>query len=468
MRNCKKTRRDKACLVFAHAAAPSHRRAVGREKESGFPVPTQERGNENIPVQTILERVMISAEKCEIMVGVSTGQNTANLVPFVQLGGQKMLLAQTEESGKNNWAAGIKKVIENRNGTCSLFSIGIGDNLADMIKSISGQVEEYKSVCWNFGGGQKLQQLAQFSVFQQRLGEKKSDWACYSDPISKMTQIIKPHSAGSKNIVNYGVGTDSYLEMKEIVTVFGSKTDGAQLLWKRGRDNNDHKLILPISEKDLSWFYDYEKRQNMFKHCEDAPADDIYPDGFEGLGGYFDKVVQYQVARLIGGNPDTHLVNEVWANVNVYDESDHSKQQRAEYDILLTTCFGTVIPLDAKSGIFKKKDEDARAYNLEKISGKYTSLYPVFPYFCRDTEPESALRSVKGGKELLKTPWSMDKEKRKILVLTDPGEKTLFLKKGRKNKIIFLKENKIGDNKVLRVNSLANIIDCLNLKRERP
>ncbi len=404
---------------------------------------------------------MDSNPECSVMAGVSTAQNTTNLVPFVQFGVQEMLLAETNRSKEKKWATGITKVIEDRDRKCHLFSIGDGDNLAHMIAEIDKAAKKHDSVCWNFGGGQKMQQLAMFNVFQQRLASDKRDWACYSDPALRVIQIIETDPDNDMILDNENIVTDSYLKMEEIITVFAGSTGGkkSKLLWERYGSNKKHDPDQLISEDDLSWFYDYEKRQKMFEHYENAPAG-TYPEGFENIGDYFERVVQHQVLKSITENPMKHVVNEVWANVNVFDNTGNNKEQTAEYDILLTTRFGTVIPLDAKCGFFNKKEEDARSYNLEKISGQYTKLYPVFPCFPEDAD---ALHSIDGGKKLLDSLFTRKDSGKEMLVLSEPGLTKIFIGKDKKDKVIISKERDESDKKSRAVDTLENMITSLKL-----
>lgn len=46
-------------------------------------------------------------KKC--MVCISTRQNTANLVPFLQFGFENMVLLITDYAKKENWGSGLKK-----------------------------------------------------------------------------------------------------------------------------------------------------------------------------------------------------------------------------------------------------------------------------------------------------------------------------------------------------------------------
>ena len=230
-----------------------------------------------------------------------------------------------------------------------------------------------------------------------------------------------------------------------------------------------------ISENDASWLRDYEKRQEMFAYTLavdkkqqvdeppfPSPFDEYDPDKIFGI--YFETVVQYEISRVLTDDPDAHCVNQIWANVRL--RNDQFRVESAEYDILLVTNFGTFLPIDAKTYDFKRKDEQARIYNLEQASGLYTEFWSVFPCFTEDIKDESILQRKQAWHKLLNMPFEMQRRGSKMLVMSGRGVKNLCLKKGKRNKVTHLNEEKCTDNKkVLKVNTLEQIIQALNLGR---
>ena len=87
----------------------------------------------------------------------------------------------------------------------------------------------------------------------------------------------------------------------------------------------------------------------------------FFNDGNHGYPQeYFECVEQTRINRKVAACPKRHQINQVWANVHICGFDD--KLEIAEYDLVLVTNFGTIIPMDAKSYDFAKKDEDARLY----------------------------------------------------------------------------------------------------------
>jgi hypothetical protein len=411
---------------------------------------------------------MKNQKHCEVMVGVSTEQNTTNLVPFIQFGGNHLILAETDEAHAANWTQGLAKVVtEYRGKQFTSISIGIGDNLAQTSTVLSEKLKSFPSICWNFGGGQKIQQLALFDLFTKRLREGKEDWACYSEPKNRLTYIIGASATG--NFENTRIVTDAFMTLEEILVTFGNrmKSGAGQCLWTRKkRQESDPSYTQVLSDDYAAWIDDYEKRQNMFRHFDfrlTPPPDGkvIYPNGFTKLGEYFEKVVQRQVFDIISNNSNNHTVNEVWVNVHVFPRDKGG--QVAEYDVLLVTNFGTIIPLDAKSYDFETKDEHARLHNLTKVSGRYTTIWSVFPYFQKDLSDGSFLRQDKEWEKLLQRPFELAERKSQMLVVAEKGTSSFIIHRGKRNKVKQIKQEKEGS---MTVYTLESLLDRLNLKRK--
>ena len=401
------------------------------------------------------------------MVGVSTEQNTANMVPFVQFGGESLVLAETDVAHAAGWSRGLTRVLAERGKKSCMIDIGAGDNIGLMAEKLAREVESVSSVCWNFGGGQKMQQVALFDLFSRRIQTGKKDWACYTEPQTRSTYVITVDDHGK--LQSHRIETNAHLTLKEIILIFGN-TPGKHCgtcLWNRAKLEqerlNQHECL---SAAQAAWLEDYDKRQKMFAHydLQEVPPPEeqrIFPDSSRKLGQFFEKAVQFHVADIIAKCPKEHRVNEVWANVEVFSEKRNG--QVAEYDVLLVTSFGTIIPLDAKSYEFSNKDEHARLHNLRSISGRYTTIYSVFPYFTADLGSGSILQQHRDWKKLLQRPFEMKARGSRMLVVSEKGQKSFIIARGRKNKIVLAeKEGK----RTVQVHTLENMLDKLQLKHQ--
>lgn|GEM_PF-1980823 len=405
---------------------------------------------------------------CHLMVGISTQQNTANLVPFFQFNAEKLLLLETNGAKENKWSQGIKKVAEGRRKSFEILSIGDGSDIAsimvDLKKKIDGITEP---ICWNIGGGQKIQTLALITMFQERIREGRADWLCYSDPQPRSTFIVESHGT----ILSSQQMRTSIMDLnlEDIMSTFNYKLANQKhtLLWNRKNENegnlNMEKLF---TDEQVAFFYDYNNRQRMLRYTFDVEhghqvedPDVVFGGGTKKLADYFENVVQAQVARIVTSSPANHRINQVWANVTVM--SEHIKDNKQEFDVLLVTDFGTLIALDAKTYKFAKKDEDARTLNLNKVSGFYTDFWSVFPIFRKDIkEADSLLQTNEEWKKLLHRPFEIKKRDGKMLVVTEKENTKFALHKGGNNQFSVVQPDDTG---ALGLDSLANMLEILKL-----
>ncbi len=124
------------------------------------------------------------------MVGITTGQEMANVIPAIQLGVQHYLAVKTPFAQKNAWGVGTVKVLENRAIHCDQVVLSREEVLS--VEHIAARIREAlyrkhlwdRSLLWNIGGGQKPQQLAMWYLYTNRVmdGVGSSDRLVYADP----------------------------------------------------------------------------------------------------------------------------------------------------------------------------------------------------------------------------------------------------------------------------------------------
>jgi hypothetical protein len=407
---------------------------------------------------------------CHLMVGISTKQNTTNLVPFFQFGAEKILLLETNVAKEKKWSQGIEKVAERRGKSFAILPIGDGSDIAsimdDLKKKIDGIAEP---ICWNIGGGQKIQTLALITIFQERIRAGRADWLCYSDPQAR-SSITVTHDHGQLQSKELRT-TVPDLILEEIVQVFNYTLDKNKqfCLWQRTeKDKGEIFEQHLFKDSQMFFFYNYDNRQRMLKytldndHKEDNKDDPrpVFQDGPPTFGKYFEKVLQTLVARIVADNPAKHCINQVWS---VEVQSTEIGDDKQEFDVLLVTDFGTLIALDAKTDEFAKKDEDARTLNLNKVSGLYTDFWSVFPFFKEDIErKDSLLQTNDEWKKVLNRPFEIKERDGKMLVVTERESKNLALH--RKSKISVVQPDEPG---ALSLDLLANMLERLKLTTTR-
>lgn len=404
---------------------------------------------------------MQKEQKC--MVCISTRQNTANLVPFLQFDLDTIIILETDFAEQQNWSAGLKAVLFQKGKLVKVYSIGHGTNLKKMLADIRGVIDGLTPVCWNIGGGQKMQQMALMRVFQERLRDGGADWACYADPGTKNIYTIKGdmHDLGSKE-----TEIRTNITLDEVLTIFQlekRKNIDPLLLWHRSQPD-----LLPEPDKflDMSPFWNIEERHKILEWVLNKQGEK--PKILNGLkhdyADYFEQVAQYEVAGILKKHAVNHHVTEAWANVRVQNRKG---KEIAEWDIVLVTDFGTLIILDAKTGIFHSKDEDARLFNLERATGAYGAFWLIIPYLFEDMQDHGFYsRQGQKGKNYRAIPFDLNALHSKFLAIS--GQDTpQYLTRIKKKKVQYTLAQEKPDSMVntLEIVSHKSLLDKLNLLR---
>ena len=402
-------------------------------------------------------------EKC--MVCISTRQNTANLIPFLQFNLDTMIILETDHAKKENWSEGLRDVLKYKNKNVKQYTIGAGTNLQQMLDYIRDYVSGQSPVCWNIGGGQKMQQMAMTRVFQERLNQNFPDWACYADPGTRKIFTI---TGDMHNLQSTEDVINTQITIDDVLTVFGlekRQSNHPLLLWRADQPDNSPP---PDIFRDISLFWNSSERRKIIDWVMTGEGDT--PDVLVGLkhdyADYFEQVVQAEVIKILQKTFPDHHVTEAWANVRVKDT--HGKEI-AEWDIVLVTDFGTLIILDAKTGTFHSKDEHARLFNLERATGVYGEFWLVIPYLLEDIQDENFYAKYEKGKDIRKIPFDLSKLNSRFLAITGCND-PFYIKKGRKNKVTILQsqEGDISGKNILKITDLSALLDRLRLKKTCP
>ncbi|MFP7756016.1 hypothetical protein ACLG6S_15445 [Thermodesulfobacteriota bacterium B35] len=403
------------------------------------------------------------------MICVSTRQNTANLVPFLQLGCDTMLIMETEHAQQKGWSSGLKSVLKKRGKQARISSLGAGTDLAAMVARIEELANVAPSVCWNIGGGQKMQQMALMRVFQERLNRGQEDLACYADPGAGKLFLIE---GDGERIVSREKEILTDIVLDEVLTVFQlekRERNNPLLLWQRSKHGS-----LPVAGqfRDMSHIRDVKKRQALLqwslKNQGDVRKNDT-PEILQGLkhgfADYFEQLVQCETANLLQEHAEQHHVTEAWANVRVKDAKG---KEVAEWDVVLVTDYGTLVILDAKTGIFHSKDEDARLFNLDRATGVYGGFWLVIPYFYEDMKDNGFYAGLdQKGKELRSIPFRLNELNSRFLAISE-DESTFYLtrvKKKRRQRVHLSKEHPGANGETLTIRNFRGLLQELRLLR---
>jgi hypothetical protein len=158
-----------------------------------------------------------------IMIGVSTAQNTTNVLPALQMDIDYYISLETSLAHSNNWSDGMNNVLLKRKIKIlpPIVLTPEEDSRIDLIKDkLFKFFQDDVEVLWNLGGGQKAQQIAMWQTFMERAQMGKDEIACYANPVNKMLEIWE-YNLSDKKIEFYDDKLNSDLNAKEIFEIFG-------------------------------------------------------------------------------------------------------------------------------------------------------------------------------------------------------------------------------------------------------
>ena len=155
----------------------------------------------------------------DIMIGVSTGQNTANVVPLLQLNAKSIMLIETSLANSKQWSFGCNHVLQQRGIDIQppLILDQQHSSRIDCIKQeLSDILKKESNVLFNLGGGQKAQQIAIWEVFSQR--NNPDDRVCYANMDNGDLEVWGKHH---DDLFMESDVLRSPLRVEEILDVFG-------------------------------------------------------------------------------------------------------------------------------------------------------------------------------------------------------------------------------------------------------
>jgi len=195
-----------------------------------------------------------------LMIGVSTAQNTTNVLPALQLKVDYFIAIETSKATKNNWSLGMNSVLKKR-GIKVLSPIQLKkeeDSRIDLIyKQIKDISLEETEVIWNLGGGQKAQQFAMWQAFMHRSKQGINEVACYANPENKKIELWEFDK--EKNELEYfDENTNSTLTAAEIFEIYGFQLEieNTNLLYSNDKTkNSNQKLYELLDYQDFRKFF---------------------------------------------------------------------------------------------------------------------------------------------------------------------------------------------------------------------
>lgn len=166
-----------------------------------------------------------------VMIGISTEQNTTNLIPAIQHKVDKFLLVESQFANEQKWSKGLAKVLTQRGIRVEYLTIekqkdtnieGIYESLIEKVSQID------EPIIWNGGGGQKIHFAAIWDCFNVR----KKDKFCYANPNSTIIEWWV-YENGIKKSNKEVINVD--LTASEILNTYGFDVTNESLIYDKSK-----------------------------------------------------------------------------------------------------------------------------------------------------------------------------------------------------------------------------------------
>lgn len=126
-----------------------------------------------------------------LMIGVSTEQNSSNLVPAIQLGISSFMPIETSRANGEGWSTGLIQVMQSHSIRVTepvILKSDQDSRIDEIIRVVRQRLPTSEPVIWCLGGGQKPQQLACWQLFLGRNQAGIPDRACYANPVNQQLE----------------------------------------------------------------------------------------------------------------------------------------------------------------------------------------------------------------------------------------------------------------------------------------
>jgi len=240
-------------------------------------------------------------DKKILMIGVSTAQNTTNVLPALQMKIDYFIALETSAAHKRNWSDGMTSVLKKK-GITVLNPIILDkteDTRIDLIsKRLSEIIPANIEILWNLGGGQKAQQFAMWQTFISRNEEGKDEIACYANPENQKLEIWE-YNFNTKKPEFSSVNIESILTAAEVFEIYGYRLDvpESSVYYSKLKKNNyqPHKLHELLNYHEFrKFFYKLPKTS----HADESNQKNLTIREFEKLAKQLnDSELELFIAR---------------------------------------------------------------------------------------------------------------------------------------------------------------------------
>lgn len=159
------------------------------------------------------------------MVGVTTEQATANLVPALAMGATRYLAIDSPTAARLGWGSGMLEVLRNRGVGCQVLTLGQTEESIQQISDailarVQATPETPRIYC--LGGGTKRHQVALWRVLEARVrAGHRRDRAVYATPENHTTYLASLSDRGGVlHVAEQAIDTGTDLNVRDILLAF--------------------------------------------------------------------------------------------------------------------------------------------------------------------------------------------------------------------------------------------------------
>lgn len=241
------------------------------------------------------------------VVGITTEQATANLVPTIQSGADRYVAIDSSVAEREGWGVGLAEVLRDRGVRHERIVLQERheSGIDALREAVSAGLERLgfarRPVVWLFGGGQKTHQLVFYDLFVRRTSEGIADAGLYSDPRTRRTMRLKRRSDG--RLVESQVDLDARLTVAEVIRSF-NHTVGRSKDLPQSPDASEYDRFRRDAAYRRDWFRRIEdsskkRAEGMATTVEDLHARLVAREAAEALRG----VARGQLSQWLGRVP---------------------------------------------------------------------------------------------------------------------------------------------------------------------
>ncbi|MCX7991446.1 MAG: DUF1887 family CARF protein [Proteobacteria bacterium] len=217
----------------------------------------------------------------------STGNQTVNFLPVIQLKIPSVIIATTEkERGLN-----LKKVYEAHNIKSKFFNVEKERDINELKNQFLEETTSIKYVLWNITGGQKYHSLAMYEAFLNRVSNKYEDLIIYFEANTTKYLIYNQH----KKVME--ITADAYISLDDIFTLYNTNAYEKTQIFPEA--DKDCQRNLDVGKKALDYYEKEETfRKLFFAIMKPNPVVDEVKGGIENQIRKFLNSIKPKVNEL--------------------------------------------------------------------------------------------------------------------------------------------------------------------------